>query len=86
MNTITTQLILARLNQIIDLINREICLTMNKGVLKLLKVVMRCYLGVVTDSVLDVKHKDLIVIVVTCNCEQKIVSKISDNEDSLSLQ
>jgi len=32
---------------------------MSKGVLKLLKVVLRCYLEVGTDSVLDVKHKGL---------------------------
>ena len=86
LSTIATQLILARLNQKIDLINRETCLTMSKGVLRLLKVVMRCYLEVVTDGVLDVKHKDLIVMVKTCNCGQKIVSKISGNEDSLNLQ
>ena len=32
---------------------------MSKGVLRLLKVVIRCYLEVETDSVLDAEHKGL---------------------------
>jgi len=39
--------------------NTRIYSTKSKGVLRLLKVVMRCYLEVETDSVLDVKHKGL---------------------------
>jgi len=53
-------LILAKLNQVLYLFNNtRIYSTKSKGVLKLLKVVMRCYLEVETDSVLAVKHKGL---------------------------
>ena len=53
-------MILAKLNQVLYLFNNtRIYSTMSKGVLKLLKVVVRCYLEVGTNSMLDVKHKGL---------------------------